>query len=151
MNCWCGLPESHHDGREMDKEGNMHLFGKPVYNPDTPKAAVQFDEDKVDISFLDHPSSSFILPLGLAQSIKKFLDGCIIRMQQNGFKFPAGVVEKAIHLSFELSSLLADQYTEPEGKGTVETVKEHIQEKRTEKDKHMEFLRAKYKNSGAIK
>lgn len=146
--CWCGLPESHHDGREMDREGNMHLFGKPVYNPDSNKAAI-FDEDKVDVSqdvVILNPASSFTLPLGLAQSVKKFLDGCIIRMQQNGFKFPGGVVEKAIHLSSELSSLLGDQYTEPESKGTVE-----IQDRKTEKDRHMEFLRAKYKNSGAIK
>lgn len=39
--CWCGLPKDHHDGREMDADGNMHCFSE--CEPET--APLEFEED----------------------------------------------------------------------------------------------------------
>lgn len=108
--CWCGLNREMHDGREIDHEGNMHLFNEPVYKP---KAAMVFEDSEPHDPPLRKPvtsggklsDESFIIIL---TESKNFLDREIVRMFQNGAKFPKETVSHAIELSGKIEKALTE-------------------------------------------
>lgn len=102
--CWCGLPREMHDGREMDREGNMHLFGRPV-REEAPKTT---DEEAEPVAAKSPaPAASLPAPPSLGQpdaellkEVKRFLDIRIVQPSQNGVKkLPLLVVNEATRLS----------------------------------------------------
>lgn len=84
--CWCGLPKEHHDGREMDAEGNMHVFGRPVKEIPTPYR--EYEQQKPTPPSLN-------LEVELLKEVKKFLSVSIINGSK---KLPLVTVSEASRL-----------------------------------------------------
>jgi hypothetical protein len=97
--CWCGLGRELHDGREMDAQGNMHRFNEPV-RPQRSEPEVFEDPAPGQAS---HGTES-VIPLLV--NIKRLFDSSIVKMAQNGYKFPNSLVNDASRLSREISQIL---------------------------------------------
>lgn len=96
--CWCGLARELHDGREMDAAGDMHRFGE-VSRP--PTARGPFEDPEPAASPKTSPALRPIL-----EDTKKFLDLQIVRMAQNGYKYPVPTVDSARTLSKRIAAFL---------------------------------------------
>jgi hypothetical protein len=136
----CSLPEDLHDGRELDSAGYLHRFNQPI-NPERDSQRAQYDDNPYAFgvsspSMLSHNVSS------LLSEVLKFLDNQIIKMAQNGSKFPGvAFVNKACELSGKISSLI-----DPESDHHITAI---VSSKtpaipKTEEERRMDFLRKKY-------
>jgi hypothetical protein len=99
--CWCGRPPEEHDGRELSAQNELHLFNRPVHEPEELR-----DFDDTRQSGLPDKARALRLPLhvvALLISIRKFLDGEIVAQAHNGMKIPLGIVNKASALSASVS------------------------------------------------
>ena len=98
--CWCGLPEEHHDGREMDRDGNMHRFGRRVKERWREQVSEPIDEAAPSA-----PQPALVrADAELLLELKRFLDARIVQPSQNGVKkLPLLVINEATRLSIALS------------------------------------------------
>lgn len=98
--CWCGLSHDHHDGREMDLEGNMHRFNEPVKKLSDDVRPVKDYEETPTVNSSDKVSV-------LLHDVKKFLHVEIISIAQSGSKkFPLQTVNRTSTLIRKIDEYL---------------------------------------------
>src|SRR5687768_1424860 len=90
--CWCGLGKEKHDGREMDAAGDMHRFQE---RPRPERERQEVFEDPAPTV----PAQRRDTSLRMLKDIRAFLDLQIVRMAENGYKYPAPTVARARELS----------------------------------------------------
>lgn len=132
----CNLPESLHDGRELDSQGYLHRFNQPINDKCKEEETLKFEDDS---GLVDNNTPDLTELLSILVDVNKLINNQIIKMSQNGTKFLPGVVNTAIQLSSRMEKFL------DEGDAQVQSVQpKPVNTISSSEQRRLETLRRKY-------